>query len=101
MSESAGLATPETGLELEEILVDQFYRMISRKNDFLFLDVRNDQDYESWRIESRFTPETMHIPYIIFAEDGPEALEELPELMAIPDDRMIVAICAKAAPVIS
>lgn len=95
MSESAGLATPETGLELEEILVDQFYRMISRKNDFLFLDVRNDQDYESWRIESRFTPETMHIPYIIFAEDGPEALEELPELMAIPDDRMIVAICAK------
>jgi len=95
MSESVAVATAGDGLEFEEITVDQFYSMIGRENDFLLLEVRNDQDYESWRVESRFTPETMHIPYIIFAEDGPEALEELPELMAVSDDKKIVAICAK------
>ncbi len=95
MNESVAVTPSGDSLELEEITVDQFYSLISCENEFLLLDVRNDQDFESWRVESRFTPETMHIPYIIFAEDGPEALEELPELMAVPDDRLIVALCAK------
>ena len=94
MSDPVAVATPPD-LNLEEITVDQFYELMSRENDFLLLDVRNDQDFENWRVESRFTPETMHVPYIIFAEDGPEALEEMPDLMAVPDDRTIVAICAK------
>ncbi|MGD2076814.1 MAG: MBL fold metallo-hydrolase [Chloroflexota bacterium] len=88
-------ATAETEAEIEEITVDEFYRRISQPNDILLLDVRNDRDFENWRIESRYTPETMHIPYIIFAEDGPAALDELPELMAVPDDREIIAVCAK------
>ncbi len=81
--------------EMEEISVSNFYQTISQKNDILLLDVRNDQDFDAWRIESRNTPETMHIPYIIFAEDGPEALQDLPQLTAIPKDREIVAVCAK------
>ena len=79
----------------EEITVDEFYRRIGRENDVLLLDVRNDRDFEAWRIETGHTPDTMHIPYIIFAEDGPDALEELPELMAVPDDKEIIAVCAK------
>ena len=94
MSEPIAVATPPN-LDLEEITVDQFYKMMSRENDFLLLDVRNDRDFDNWRVESRYTPETMHVPYIIFAEDGPEALEEMPDLMAVPADRTIVAICAK------
>ena len=85
----------ETKIEIEEITVAEFYEKISQENDLLLLDVRSQDDFESWRIESRYTPETMHIPYQIFAEDGPDALEELPDLMAIPDDREIVAVCAK------
>jgi glyoxylase-like metal-dependent hydrolase (beta-lactamase superfamily II)/rhodanese-related sulfurtransferase len=95
MNEMVAVATAATGQELEEITVDEFYDLISRENDFLLLDVRNDRDFDAWRIESRFTPETMHVPYIIFAEDGHEALEALPELKAVPDDRQIIAVCAK------
>jgi glyoxylase-like metal-dependent hydrolase (beta-lactamase superfamily II)/rhodanese-related sulfurtransferase len=94
----SGLSTAvaaEIEADVEEITVDEFYQRISRPSDILLLDVRNDRDFENWRIESRHTPETMHVPYIIFAEDGPEALEELPELTAVPDDREIIAVCAK------
>jgi len=79
----------------EEISVAEFYRRISQPNDLLLLDVRNDRDFETWRIEGPHTPETMHIPYIIFAEDGPEALAQLPQLTAVPKDRLIVVVCAK------
>ena len=81
--------------ENEEISVSNFYQTINQKNDILLLDVRNDRDFDAWRIESQNTPETMHIPYIIFAEDGPEALQDLPQLTAISKDREIVALCAK------
>jgi glyoxylase-like metal-dependent hydrolase (beta-lactamase superfamily II)/rhodanese-related sulfurtransferase len=88
-------AAVQDDIALEEITVDQLYRRISRENELLLLDVRNDRDYAAWRIEGRYTPETMHIPYIIFAEDGPEALNELPQLAAVPSDREIVVVCAK------
>lgn len=86
---------PPISPELEEITVDDFYRRISQENSILLLDVRNDQEHEAWKIDSRYTPETMHIPYMIFAEDGPEALEELPQLTAVPADREIVVVCAR------
>lgn len=82
-------------LDEEEITVDEFYNLIDQKNDILLLDVRIDEDFEAWRIETRYTPETMHIPYGIFAEDGPEALDDLPQLTAVPKGRKIVAVCAK------
>jgi glyoxylase-like metal-dependent hydrolase (beta-lactamase superfamily II)/rhodanese-related sulfurtransferase len=95
MSPSVDTPVADDNVEIEEITVEEFYRRVSRKNDLLLLDVRNDRDFEEWRIESPHTPETMHVPYVIFAEDGPAALDELPDLMAVPDDREIVAICAK------
>jgi glyoxylase-like metal-dependent hydrolase (beta-lactamase superfamily II)/rhodanese-related sulfurtransferase len=79
---------------IEEISVEGFYSRISQPNDILLLDVRNESEYENWKIESRFTPETMHIPYTIFAEDGPYALLELPQLTAVPQDREILVVCA-------
>ena len=88
-------ASTTASSESEEITVERFYEMVSQKNDILLLDVRNDRDFEAWRIEARYTPETMHISYVIFAEDGPDALLDLPELMAVPDDREIVAVCGK------
>ena len=79
----------------EDITVEALYQRINQENEILLLDVRIDSEFEAWRIESRYTPETMHIPYGIFAEDGPAALEELPQLTAVPADREIVAVCAR------
>ena len=95
MSGLSMAVTAETGSEVEEITVEEFYQRIGQPNEILLLDVRNDRDFENWRIESRYTPETLHIPYIIFAEEGSEALEQLPQLKAVPDDREIIAVCAK------
>ena len=81
--------------ELEEISAEEFYGRINVPNDILLLDVRNESEYESWKIESRFTPETMHIPYTNFAEDGPYALLELPHLTAMPKDREILVVCGR------
>lgn len=80
---------------LTEITVRELYELVSRENDLLLLDVRNDRDFETWRIETRHTPETLHIPYVIFAEYGADALEQLPQLAAVPKERTIVAVCAK------
>lgn len=61
-----------------------------RSNPSLFiLDVRNEEDYKSWRIEDIETPETMNIPYIDFIE-APE--EVIPK---VPKNREIVALCGK------
>jgi glyoxylase-like metal-dependent hydrolase (beta-lactamase superfamily II) len=80
---------------LEEIPVEYFYQIISQKNDILLLDIRSDPDFEGWKIEARHTPETIHVPYTVFAEDGPYALESLPNLMAVPEDRDIAVICGQ------
>ena len=38
----------ETKTEIEEITVAQFYEKIRQENDLLLLDVRSNDDYESW-----------------------------------------------------
>lgn len=72
-----------------EIFVDELYAAIDRPNDLLILDVRNDEEYEMWRIESRFTPETLHLPYFYFLENEQESIAK------VPRDREVVVVCAK------
>lgn len=68
---------------------EEFYRLISQENDLLLLDVRNDEEYESWKIESRHTPETLHMFYGEFVED----MESSAAL--VPNGRPTVVLCAK------
>ncbi|MBS0629411.1 MAG: MBL fold metallo-hydrolase [Verrucomicrobia bacterium] len=65
----------------------ELYQRISKKNDFLLLDVRNPDDFQASRIEGRFTPETLNIPYYEFVEDEEKAVKRLPQ------HREIVALC--------
>jgi glyoxylase-like metal-dependent hydrolase (beta-lactamase superfamily II) len=69
--------------------VEEFYSLIQRENDILLLDVRNDKEFEAWRIEARHTPETLHIFYGTVVEDEEAAVAR------IPRDRDIVVVCAK------
>ena len=55
----------------------------------LLLDVRNDDEFTAWRLESRRPIETVHIPYFDFIEDPAACVERLPR------DRDIVAVCAQ------
>lgn len=71
-----------------EISVAELLQKIDAGEPILLLDVRNDEDFERWRVEGRKPVDTMHRPYFDFIED--ESL-----LHAVPRGRDIFAICAK------
>jgi glyoxylase-like metal-dependent hydrolase (beta-lactamase superfamily II) len=76
--------------EIETALtVPALYERITRPNDLLLLDVRNDEDFNAWRIETRHTPETLHIFYGEFVEDEQAAA------LRVPIDREVIVVCAK------
>ena len=54
----------------------------------VLLDVRNDEDFERWKLEGRKPLETVHVPYFDFLEDEERAASLL------PDGREIVVVCA-------
>jgi len=54
----------------------------------VLLDVRNDEDFERWKLEGRKPLETVHVPYFDFLEDEERATSLLPE------GREIVVVCA-------
>jgi glyoxylase-like metal-dependent hydrolase (beta-lactamase superfamily II)/rhodanese-related sulfurtransferase len=70
------------------IAVGELLRKIDAGEPMLLLDVRNDEEFERWRVEGRHEVETIHRPYFDFIED--ESLAD-----QIPRDRPIYAICAK------
>lgn len=71
------------------ITVNELDEMIERGEQFLLLDVRNQDEYERWKIEGRNAFETLHIPYFQFAED------EEASIARVPKGKPIVAVCAK------
>lgn len=59
------------------IKVEQLLRMADAARPFLLLDVRNDEEYEAWRIEARHPIKTVHIPYFDLIED-PDLIKTVP-----------------------
>ncbi|HEY0789401.1 MAG TPA: rhodanese-like domain-containing protein, partial [Thermoanaerobaculia bacterium] len=71
------------------ITVGELLSKIDTGERFLLLDVRNDEEYERWKVEGRTPVDTLHRPYFDYIED--EAL-----LDQVPRDRgPIYALCAK------
>jgi glyoxylase-like metal-dependent hydrolase (beta-lactamase superfamily II)/rhodanese-related sulfurtransferase len=69
--------------------VSELYERISHPNDLLLLDVRNDEDFNIWRIEGRYTPETLRVFYGEFVEDEQSAA------LLVPRGREVIVVCAK------
>lgn len=72
----------------EQLSTQELYRVLQRENDIFLVDVRNKDEYDSWKIETRYTPETINIPYFEFFENEEESLSK------IPKERPIVLVCA-------
>jgi glyoxylase-like metal-dependent hydrolase (beta-lactamase superfamily II) len=81
MAEAAP-ATPS--IEVGELLA-----RVDAGEPLLLLDVRNDEEFETWRFEGRRPVETAHVPYFDFIEDADGAARRLPR------DREIVVLCAQ------
>ena len=69
------------------VSVTEFKRMLD-KNEVQFLfDLRNEQDFEAWRIEGHTPIETLNIPQVMFVGEEEKYLDRFPK------DRLIVIIC--------
>jgi len=78
----AGPATPS--VEVGDLLL-----RADAGEPLLLLDVRNDEEFDTWRFEGRRPIETVHIPYFDFIEDAPGCVDRLPR------NREIVVLCAQ------
>ncbi len=72
-----------------EVNPERLKKILDGKEDWFILDVRNDIEFDRWKIEGKSTPETMNIPYFDFFEDEDEQIRK------IPTDRPILVVCAK------
>ena len=77
-------AEPARGVEVGELL-----SRADAGEPLLLLDVRNDEEFETWRLEGRRPIETIHIPYFDFIEDAAGCSSRLPR------NRQIVVLCAQ------
>jgi glyoxylase-like metal-dependent hydrolase (beta-lactamase superfamily II)/rhodanese-related sulfurtransferase len=71
------------------ISVAELDEMIERGESFLLLDVRNQDEFERWKIEGRNPFETVHIPYFQFIEDEDGSVNR------VPKGKLVVVVCAK------
>jgi glyoxylase-like metal-dependent hydrolase (beta-lactamase superfamily II)/rhodanese-related sulfurtransferase len=78
-----------TTITKTSVTVDELKQMLDSGEPFVLLDVRNDDEFERWRIEGRYPFETVHIPYFAFLEDQEGSIAR------VPKDRPIIAVCAK------
>jgi glyoxylase-like metal-dependent hydrolase (beta-lactamase superfamily II)/rhodanese-related sulfurtransferase len=62
---------------------------LDRGEKILLLDVRNDEEFETWRIEPLRPVETLHVPYFDFIEDAEASTAK------IPKGRDVVVLCAQ------
>jgi len=87
MSSSLSAEVEEHGLELQAA---ELLAMIDAGRPLLVLDVRNEEEHASWRIEGLRPFHSVHVPYFDFLENRDEALARIPF-----DTRPIAVVCAK------
>jgi glyoxylase-like metal-dependent hydrolase (beta-lactamase superfamily II) len=55
----------------------------------VILDVRNDDEFAAWKLETRKPIETVHVPYFDFIEDADASIAK------VPKGRDVVVLCAQ------
>lgn len=82
----------DAGAELPEVPKIEIPELLERADagkSLFLLDVRNDEDYASWKLEGRKPVETLHVPYFDFIEEEDESFAK------VPMDREVVVLCAQ------
>lgn len=90
---SPGGASVMKVAEKKTVTPAELKRMLDAKEEFTLLDVRNDDDFARWRIEGRYTPPTVHIPYFVAIEDPDGFISQVTQ--QIPKEKLVVTVCAK------
>jgi glyoxylase-like metal-dependent hydrolase (beta-lactamase superfamily II) len=77
--------------QLTQIDVRELLALIDAGAPVLVLDVRNDEDFQRWRLEGARPAETVHVPYFEFVEDEEAAVARLPPARG----REVAVLCAQ------
>jgi len=72
-----------------EYSATELYHAIETKEDFILLDVRNEEDYNKFAVEGPEEITTLNIPYFDFIEDAENSAAK------VPTEKKIRIICAK------
>jgi glyoxylase-like metal-dependent hydrolase (beta-lactamase superfamily II) len=83
-----GWPTSDEGAGVPAVEVGQLLPRLDRGEGLLLLDVRNDEEFETWRIEARRPIDTVHVPYYDFIEDPKGSTAK------VPQGREVVVLCA-------
>jgi glyoxylase-like metal-dependent hydrolase (beta-lactamase superfamily II)/rhodanese-related sulfurtransferase len=81
--------TDPTQPQVPAVAVGDLLPRLDRGEGVLLLDVRNDEEYDSWKVEARRPVETVHVPYFDFIEDAEAAMAR------VPRGRDVVVLCAQ------
>src|SRR6185503_7385526 len=76
--------------QVHDVSVESLLARIDRGDALLLLDVRNDEEFENWKIEGRRGVKFTHIPYFDFIEDETAAISKLPR-----QHGELIVVCAK------
>ena len=87
MSSALSAEVEEHSLELQAA---DLLAMIDAGRPLLVLDVRNEEEYASWRIEGLRPFHSVHVPYFEFLENPDDSIARIPF-----DTRPIAVVCAK------
>ena len=74
--------------EVPSVEVSELLKRIDAGDPIFLLDVRNHEEYESWKLEGLRPVETVNVPYFDFIEEEDEAMAR------VPRDREVVVLCA-------
>lgn len=76
------------GSDLRVMTAKELTRIVLNKEELFILDVRNESDFNDWKIEGERI-EVINIPYFELLEGVDSALEK------IPDGNKVLVVCAK------
>lgn len=77
-----------TGTNLKGMNAKELTRFVLDKKELFILDVRNESDFNDWKIEGE-SIEIINIPYFDLLEGVDSALDK------IPADKQVLVVCAK------
>ena len=68
---------------------NELFNWLTQKEDILLLDVRNEEDFGRFQVESPYEIDMLNVPYFDFME------EEEVSVAKVPRDKKIKVVCAK------
>ena len=68
---------------------NDLFDWLTQKEDFLLLDVRNEEDFSRFNVESPYEVDMINVPYFDFME------EEEQSVAKVPRDKKVRVVCAK------